>query len=84
MVLLVILVIISFLNFMSFSGVLPAPQSKPVKYEYKKINLSDQEFEGKMKEAGDEGWELVASHRIIAEGGKTSGFECILKRPGQK
>jgi|GEM_PF-6829250 len=56
---------------------------KSVKYEYKIISLEDQEFDSKMEEAGDNGWELVFARRAITGGEYSSRgcYECILKRP---
>lgn len=54
---------------------------KPIpKWEYTIISPTDLQFEIKMDEAGEEGWELVFARRA-SSGESEFCYECIMKRP---
>jgi hypothetical protein len=49
-------------------------------FEYKIVDIADQEFDSSTKQLGDEGWEIVFARRASGED-KTMAYEIIFKRP---
>jgi hypothetical protein len=58
--------------------ILAACQQAPERYDYAVLGIRDEVLEPAIDRAGDQGWEIVAARRAVANG--ESRYELIMKR----